>query len=776
MPPSLDIGALAGRVELEDRFSSTADIIIGRIDKLDARFGGIGQRVAESAAGFFTAEVALQALQRGVTFLADTLTDLTVGGAGIADVVENFDALTMRAGRLSETLLSELREGTRATIADLDLIALANKDLAAGMELTDQQFRTLADGAFALAQATGKDVKSALDTMNDALLTGRTRTLAMLTGKIDLTTAEEKFAAALGTTRDRLTEEERLMAAREGILNSVAAATERLGAQTEGLDEIVAQGAAAWENFRNKLAANVATSPVLIAAFTSIRDSLAAAFGGDQRNAIETVTRLIENAAIRAIDFAQIVVDGVGVAGRTWNSFLIILDSVANGWRVIELGVVKLGQVILQVAETATFGFLGLEDSITSLGTWLDEIYDELATGVSRIEAHKKAQDEWSVSTGEVNEHLERIKQSMLEAQAAQDRARESTGQLSAAQGEAARKAAEHASAQSTVAVQTRMTAEEQKRLAEAVKNVAEAGTSWQAVLATLPQQLVDTVKEKLAAKAAAEDLAVAYGLTKAQITAITEAFREEQEALKKATDAAKKKEEALAELREIGQGWEETVLRLNAKTLEQAKAWLEAGAAADKVKIALGLTDSQIKAIQESMRSGQEATDAWTRSLQAGADVADATTVKVRTLAGEMVTLAEAQERQRTGGSFEINRGNLAENAKFWNVPETAAVAMAERGFSFQEIITAWQKQMVDTWVPSGPRVPGFREGGWGDFGEGALAMLHGREAIVPLDSPGGLGNVYVNVVAHDTQDAANKIADVLMQKAKLGRRFGAA
>lgn len=51
---------------------------------------------------------------------------------------------------------------------------------------------------------------------------------------------------------------------------------------------------------------------------------------------------------------------------------------------------------------------------------------------------------------------------------------------------------------------------------------------------------------------------------------------------------------------------------------------------------------------------------------------------------------------------------------------------------------------------------VPGFASGGVGNFGRGTLAMLHGREAIVPLDKAGqlgGFGGTSVSITINDPQ-----------------------
>jgi hypothetical protein len=97
----------------------------------------------------------------------------------------------------------------------------------------------------------------------------------------------------------------------------------------------------------------------------------------------------------------------------------------------------------------------------------------------------------------------------------------------------------------------------------------------------------------------------------------------------------------------------------------------------------------------------------------------------------------------------------------------------LAEKGFSFQEILDAWRSKTYDKWKPSGPRIPGFRDGGIGDFGEGTLAVLHGREAIVPLDSDHNLGVTNIFYVNGTAEEAARKIGDILMRNMKSNRQF---
>lgn len=765
MSSGLDIGTLSGRIELEDKLSSAIDIANQKIEQLDAKFGGLGRRIAEGATSFLTAEAAIEGIKKVAEIAADALAKLTVEGASAADVAENFDRLNAGVGRLGETLLGKLKAGVHGTIEDLTLMKMVNQDLAAGMNLTDEQFTTLSKGAFALAQATGVTVKDAMEKMNDAMLTGKTRAVALLTGKIDLAAAEDAYAAKLGTTADRLSAEEKLDAARVAILDKVGASTERLGVQMDGIDEYAAQASVAWANFQDQLGQSVATSPVIMTMFSEIKSALTGAFGGDQATLIKTITNYINEGAISAVEYAKSVVNGVALAGQAWNELKIILETVVSGYQAITYALENVYLWTLKAANFASGGSL-FGDAIKKTEADIERLYNSMAQGDAKITQFRQAQDDWAVSTGHVNEKLDLIEGKMKAAQAAANADAEATTKVKTASDDAAT-ASEHLSVgQAGAANSMRMTADEAKKYAEALKQMKMADEELakglhgtKGILSEVDDEVEKNVKKYLEAGVALDKLQIAYKLTDRQAQAISDTWKDEK---KKLDDV----NAAWTELNGLGKSVQDTLRGVSGVVQDQVGKYLQMGASLKAVKDAYGLTDAQIKAIQQTLKDEQAA---WAKSKQQ----VDENAKSVRTLSGEYITLAEAKTRASAGGSFDINRGNLAANLKTYGIPESVGIALATKGFSFQEIIQAWKSGMVDTWKPQGPRIPGFKEGGVGDFGSGTLAMLHGKEAIVPLDDH-SIGGATVTIYVNGTADEAyRKIKDIWMKDLSRSRQF---
>ena len=185
--------------------------------------------------------------------LAAYFPELALRGAVVDDVATAFDHLTEAAGLTADVLLGDLRAGTHGTVDDFELMKRANQDLAAGLNLSEDQFRTLSDAAFALAKATGTDTAAALDKMSDAMVTGRAKGLQLLTGKIDLKAAEQAYADSLEGTGRQLTAEGKLEVDRQTIFDAIEAGLGRLGEQQDSLKDKVGQAQNAWKNFEDEL-------------------------------------------------------------------------------------------------------------------------------------------------------------------------------------------------------------------------------------------------------------------------------------------------------------------------------------------------------------------------------------------------------------------------------------------------------------------------------------------------------------------------------------------
>ncbi len=119
-----------------------------------------------------------------------------------------------------------------------------------------------------------------------------------------------------------------------------------------------------------------------------------------------------------------------------------------------------------------------------------------------------------------------------------------------------------------------------------------------------------------------------------------------------------------------------------------------------------------------------------------------DRTKIKVKTLAGELITLEEAEARQHAGGAFNVTSQNFESSIMSLitsggtnpsgmgsNVDLNAATSLAHQGYSFQEIV-AYFSNLSNGGngtppPPQGPRIPGFAEGGTVMVGE------QGTEAV---------------------------------------------
>jgi hypothetical protein len=254
-----------------------------------------------------------------------------------AIVEEAFRHLADQAGLAADVLLNQLRAGTHGTIDDFALMQRANENMAAGLNLTEAQFKILADGAYALAKATGTDTKDALDKMSDAMVTGRTKGIALLTGQLDLKAAEAEYADHLRGTGQELTAEGKLEVDREAILARVGTRLDALGVQHESLDDKVKQAQISWQNFEHQLGASIAQSPVLEAGFRGLAEALGLAFGDQNQTLITSITQLVDTAAIGVVDLATVTVQ----AG------VVIVENFAKA----KASLLELGEVLTVVRD-----------------------------------------------------------------------------------------------------------------------------------------------------------------------------------------------------------------------------------------------------------------------------------------------------------------------------------------------------------------------------------------------------------------------------------------
>jgi hypothetical protein len=490
--------------------------------------------VAQIASGELLA-TAIKAVGGELLDMAKALPELALKGAGIADVEDNFNHMAEAAGRVGASMVGALAEGTHNTISNFELMKVASRDLAAGMNLTDAQFGTLSKGAFALAQATGTDVKAALDTMNDAMLTGKTRALGLLTGKIDLGAAEERYAKSIGTTADHLTDEGKLEAARAAILASVGGAIDRIGEQSDGLDEKVAQLQTTWANFTDELGKVIAKSPVVLEAFNTIEDAIRSAFGANQESLIASLAKAVDAVAIGLVELGRVGVQVAAQLAREFRDVKHLFDLMAQG--IDKINLLRLQAIPSQIPDSVP-----AEVKTATLAVnkqQIDELKKAIAERTATLEADRAALDKINAAEqaglGFLDSMVTRMK-------AARDASAEFVGPLesvAAGHKQAGAAAGAHAGLIKQTKEELTAAAKEAAEYAAALLSLSISQRGAAAVTDDYGAATAEAIRWELQHGAAVEDVARVYKIAAPYVREVEKAIKDEAKAAKDAAEAA---------------------------------------------------------------------------------------------------------------------------------------------------------------------------------------------------------------------------------------------
>lgn len=531
MSDELSVGVLSGRVELEDLLSEAVGKITGQIDQLENKFGSLGSRVAETAGGFLEAEAILETLKETAHLLVEELELMTIHGSVVQDVTTGYERLTDQVGLLGDELLGNLKTATHGTIDDFQLMKRVNEDLQTGTNLTQEQFTLLAQGAFALSRTSTIGVADAMDRLNDAMVTGRLRGVQLLTGKIDINAAEEKFAEASGHTIEQLTAEGKLEAAREELLDRVGQAIERVGDQQDSLKIQVEQGRATWANFEDEMDRVVSGSSVLNAGMVATKNALVAAFGPDQTALIEKIKTTVENLAI---GMTYLALGGVEAARVIHTSFSVVETAVDAVATVIVGTVTGIGEVMLglqKIGETLHIFPPGQAEEMKKNIEYLEDLTVDIAKNTAEAALGVVGQSEFDKTLDKLGGTIFTVRDAMVAAQQAEQEHSKTTAefvgpvnQLAAGQ-ERLGKAVDDASRffkQSKADI---------KAYGDAWYELNSVGTTTEQTLANINPIVLAQVEYYLRLGASIHTVAAAFPeLTKAEVQAAAQSIKVEDE------------------------------------------------------------------------------------------------------------------------------------------------------------------------------------------------------------------------------------------------------
>ena len=785
-----DIAPIKGLIELQDDFT-------GQLGLAEAALGNFTKANQESLIAVAGAAGLVVAALGAVTI---AVIELGKRGADVNDVNATLEHFAGGADQ-ARLAMDALRAGTKDTVDNFTLAKEAAHLLSAGVKLTAQDFGLLGEAAFVLQNRGLGGTKEQLELVSSALVTGRTRALAMSLGVIDNANAMEDYAKSIGVTVDQLSDAGKAEAKRIEVMRLLSVAVKDAGEQTRDFGEHFEFIQAQVINWVDDLGSAIASSKVFEAALSALEGAFTAAFGGDKSETINKVVRFIEQGAIAVVGFAQNMIVMAKVAEVVW-----------NGIRTVVLGVET---AVLGLATGFAEVSLGIGYVANAVGLLSDESLQAGADQVNMLEEMTKSlatqTAEAAVSTvthTAFDESLDRLSMTLGNVKASMMAASDATGKQTA-------------------------TAE------VAVKGLEKLAATQE----VLNQKMINTAKIREALEKSTKELngiwsdynqmiVASSGTTRdSQVADIEATFQKQVDALEKLDPLYKQKYDAYVtiaqkSMRDIDIAWDSVKDSSLESAQEQAAAALELY---ERMKTgsltfsreALKNQLDKYKELQNEVRTyGRSVSDAvmeasssiqildhsWVTDADIAAATINKTTVMVRTLSGELITLMEAQRRQQQGFSYQVSPIDQFEIDR---TPGGADALLKELMFLSQNLETmrmsirdaktqndyfhalARYNVLRDAYnllVSQARNKPptGFAEGGTvmvGEKGPEIIRLPIGATVyptgMMPIPAEGMAGDVVFNNTWHVNgtgADVAREVSSIIMRQLKQARQFGAA
>lgn len=768
----LDLGSVTGALVLRDAWTGVIDKAMEGFTAMKnaakEALPSVGEFAEANAVAFGGLGIAVAGVTAAFAGLAAVTVSLGQRGADILDVSGTLDHFSGSA-EAAHANLKALRDGVRGTVDDMTLMQSASRLLSANVELNATQFKTLGDAAFVLQNRGLGTTADMMEVVSNALITGRTRALAMKLGVIDLGDAAENYAKSLGVEATMLSDAGKAEATRIQIMSMLSSAVADAGQQQIDFGESIDQMMVSFHNWLDSLSVAIVQSPVLTAALHGIQEGLASAFGDTQASLLENVVHFIEQGLIAATSFGLGVVETARVFYTAWSGIKTIVLGVTTA--IVEVGVkvAELESTILGLAASLPGATQGMKEMAASSAANAEN----MRLSALGLREQTKEAALATIGQGEFNATLDRVGGTIFKVRDAMVAAAAKTKEHTTAAAENASAITGGAEAMDRAKASMldlgKLRELEKKGLEEATKLWGEYRTLLMVHSTSGVGKAIADInewKDNITAK-----MRAAHTDTKA--------FYDSLEAL-----SHEKMRGVLVDW-ELFRSKSITALQENA---DRAKATYE-----EMLRNSHLFTRDALQEMLEKMREAQF------RATAMGREMGNATLTAATGAQGakaSMEALADATRRATEEArrlkeasqtfSFDVTAQNIDQTLHDMGLQglQGKIKELLRRGFSLQQAINAAQNPGLPLPNNPGPRMPGFA-GGVQNFGGGmAIVGEHGAEpvllprgsSVLPHSAMSGMGVTNIFYVNGTAEDVANKISDILERRLMSGRLLGTA